>query len=85
MPLQPQVSRTSKSELDVREHCGRLRRAGSDRTSGYAFAAADALCRHDVPKFVKAHKSFFSNIPYDMTDRRNEQMWQTIVTSSRAR
>ena len=24
-------------------------------------------------------KAFFSDIPYDMTDRQNEQMWQTIV------
>ena len=24
-------------------------------------------------------KSFFANIPYNLTDRQNEQMWQTIV------
>ena len=28
---------------------------------------------------MKALKSFFTDIPYDMTDRQNEQMWQTIV------
>ena len=28
---------------------------------------------------MKALKSFFSAIPYDLTDRQNEQMWQTIV------
>ena len=32
-----------------------------------------------MPKFLKALKAFFVDIPYDMTDRQNEQMWQTIV------
>ena len=49
------------------------------RASNYAAAAEDALYDHDVPKFLKALKSFFSDIPYDLTDRQNEQMWQTIV------
>jgi len=49
-----------------------------DVSSGYAFAAGEALYAHDVPKFLKALKSFFSDIPYDMTSRQNEQMWQTI-------
>jgi hypothetical protein len=48
------------------------------RSSGYAFAAGQALYAHDVAKFLKALKAFFSDIPYDMTDRQNEQMWQTI-------
>ena len=48
-------------------------------TESAQFAAAKALYTHDVPKFVKVLKSFFSNIPYDLTDRQNEQMWQTIV------
>ena len=48
-------------------------------TSGFAFAAAKALYSHDVPKFLKALKSFFTDIPYSLTDRQNEQMWQTIV------
>ena len=47
-------------------------------TSGFAFAAAKALYAHDVPKFLKALKSFFTDIPYSLTDRQNEQMWQTI-------
>ena len=51
----------------------------SSRSSGYAFAAGQALYEHDVPKFLKALKAFFANIPYDLTDRQNEQMWQTIV------
>ena len=49
------------------------------RSESAQFAAAEALYSHDVPKFIKALKSFFSNIPYDLTDRQNEQMWQTIV------
>ena len=50
-----------------------------DVSSGYAYVAGEALYEHDVPKFMKALKSFFVDIPYDMTDRQNEQMWQTIV------
>ncbi|MCR5751560.1 MAG: ATP-binding protein [Kiritimatiellae bacterium] len=51
----------------------------SGKTSGYAVVAGEALYAHDMPKFLKALKAFFSDIPYDMTDRQNEQMWQTIV------
>ena len=53
---------------------------GLDRgqTVNYASHAARALYAHDVPKFLKALKSFFADIPYDLTDRQNEQMWQTI-------
>ena len=50
-----------------------------DRAESAQFAAAEALYAHDVPKFLKALKAFFANIPYDLTDRQNEQMWQTIV------
>ena len=48
------------------------------QTSSYSFVAGKALYDHDVPKFLKALKSFFSDIPYSLTDRQNEQMWQTI-------
>ncbi len=41
--------------------------------------AAEALYEHDVEKFIAALKVFFRNIPYDLTDKQNEQMWQTIV------
>ena len=51
----------------------------SGKSSGYAAAAGEALYAHDMPKFLKALKAFFSDIPYDLTDRQNEQMWQTIV------
>ena len=54
-------------------------REDGGQSSGYAFAAGEALYEHNVPKFMKALKSFFIDIPYDMTDRQNEQMWQTIV------
>ena len=54
-------------------------REDGGQSSGYAFAAGEALYEHDVPKFMKALKAFFTDIPYDMTDRQNEQMWQTIV------
>ncbi|MBP5301245.1 MAG: ATP-binding protein [Victivallales bacterium] len=54
--------------------------ATDDRRSGAAaFDAAKALYAHDVPAFLKNLRSFFRNIPYDLTDRQNEQMWQTIV------
>ena len=43
------------------------------------FAAIKALFQHDVSAFIKALKCFFTNIQYDLTDRQNEQMWQTIV------
>ncbi len=49
------------------------------RSESAQIAAAEALYAHDVAKFMKALKVFFANIPYDLTDRQNEQMWQTIV------
>ena len=50
-----------------------------DASTGYAYSAGEALYEHDMPKFIKALKSFFTDISYDMTDRQNERMWQTIV------
>lgn len=52
---------------------------GDDAANSAQLAAVSALYEHDVPKFVKALKAFFANIPYSLTDRQNEQMWQTIV------
>jgi len=52
---------------------------GPDRSINYQFAAGDALVAGDAEKFVKVLKNFFANIPYNLTDRQNEQMWQTIV------
>ena len=51
----------------------------ADRSTNYQFAAGDALVAGDAEKFVKVLKNFFANIPYSLTDRQNEQMWQTIV------
>ena len=48
------------------------------KSSGFAAKAGEALCAHDVPAFLKALRAFFTDIPYDLTDRQNEQMWQTI-------
>jgi len=50
-----------------------------DQAGSAQIAAITALYDHDVPKFLKALRTFFSNIPYSLTDRQNEQMWQTIV------
>ena len=52
---------------------------GDDVSASAQFAAAEALYAHDVPKFIKALKSLLANIPYSLTGRQNEQMWQTIV------
>ena len=52
---------------------------GPTEATNYQFAAQEALLAGDAEKFVKALKSFFANIPYSLTDRQNEQMWQTIV------
>ena len=46
--------------------------------SSFTYAAGEALYAHDVPKFLKSLKAFFTDIPYSLTDRQNEQMWQTI-------
>ena len=55
--------------------------AGLDQTKSgsYQRAGIRALMAGDVDGFVKQLKCFFANIPYDLTDRQNEQMWQTIV------
>jgi len=49
------------------------------RSESAQLAAVKALYSGDVEKFVKALRCFFANIPYNLTDRQNEQMWQTIV------
>ena len=51
----------------------------ADRSINYQFAAAEALVVGDAEKFVKVLRNFCANIPYCLTDRQNEQMWQTIV------
>ena len=39
----------------------------------------NALRARDPEGFVEAFKSFFGEIPYDLTDRQNEQSWQAIM------
>ena len=52
---------------------------GQTESTNYQFAAQEALLDGDADRLVKVFKSFFANIPYNLTDRQNEQMWQTIV------
>ena len=41
--------------------------------------AREALRRRDPEGFVEAFRQFFASIPYDLTDRQNEQSWQAIM------
>ena len=52
---------------------------GQDAATNYQLSAMRAILADDVQGFVKVLKNFFANIPYNLTDRQNEQMWQTIV------
>ena len=52
---------------------------GQDAATNYQLSAMRAILADDVAGFVKVLKNFFANIPYSLTDRQNEQMWQTIV------
>ena len=54
---------------------------GTDN-SGSANIAAEvvkALLARDPDRFVEAFRQFFAAIPYDLTDRQNEQSWQAIM------
>ena len=54
---------------------------GTDN-SGSANIAAEvikALLARDPEAFVEAFRRFFAAIPYDLTDRQNEQSWQAIM------
>ena len=50
-----------------------------DASTNYQLSAVRAILADDVQVFVKTLKNFFANIPYNLTDRQNEQMWQAIV------
>lgn len=52
---------------------------GSDRASGFAVDAIKALYAGDARKFADTLRLFFKTIPYDLTDRQDEQTWQAIV------
>jgi len=54
---------------------------GTDNSGSANIAAAanKALLARDPDGFVEAFKQFFAAIPYDLTDRQNEQSWQAIM------
>lgn len=54
---------------------------GKDESDAYTLTrlARNALLNRDPEGFVKAFRSFFNAIPYDLTDRQNEQTWQAII------
>ena len=41
--------------------------------------AREALRARDPDAFIEAFRQFFAAIPYDLTDRQNEQSWQAIM------
>ena len=51
----------------------------TNRANDIQADAVDALYDHEPERFVMALKRLFANVPYDLTDRQNEQMWQAIV------
>ena len=40
---------------------------------------AEALLAHDVDGFIESMKDFFTNVPYTLTDRGGEQVFQAIL------
>ena len=54
---------------------------GTDNSGSANIAAAanKALLARDPEGFVEAFRQFFAAIPYDLTDRQNEQSWQAIM------
>ena len=54
---------------------------GTDNSGSANIAAAanKALLSRDPEGFVEAFRQFFAAIPYDLTDRQNEQSWQAIM------
>ena len=51
----------------------------SSDPGGIVEKIAKTLRARDPEGFVEAFKSFFGEIPYDLTDRQNEQSWQAIM------
>jgi hypothetical protein len=52
---------------------------GSGGDGAIVARIGDTLSARDPEGFVEAFKSFFGEIPYDLTDRQNEQSWQAIM------
>ncbi len=48
-------------------------------TVNIAAKVVNALLVRDPEAFVEAFRQFFSAIPYDLTDKQNEQSWQAIM------
>ena len=48
-------------------------------TANVATEVVKALRAYDPEAFVEAFRQFFAAIPYDLTDRQNEQSWQAIM------
>ena len=48
-------------------------------TVNVAARVVNALHARDPEAFVEAFRQFFAAIPYDLTDRQNEQSWQAIM------
>ena len=52
---------------------------GSGGDGAIVARIGDTLRARDPEGFVEAFKSFFGSIPYDLTDRQNEQSWQAVM------
>ena len=52
---------------------------GSGGDGAIVARIGDTLRARDPEGFVESFKSFFGEIPYDLTDRQNEQSWQAIM------
>ena len=54
---------------------------GADNSGSANITAqvVNALLSRDPEAFVEAFRQFFAAIPYDLTDRQNEQSWQAIM------
>ena len=51
------------------------------RKTSAQVACIRALQAHDLETFFESLSVFFANIPYDLTDRQNEQTWQAILVT----
>ena len=51
------------------------------RKTSAQVACIRALQAHDLKTFFESLSVFFANIPYDLTDRQNEQTWQAILVT----
>lgn len=52
---------------------------GETSATSFSLTVARTLRARDPEGFVEAFRAFFGSIPYDLTDRQNEQSWQAIM------